>query len=136
MGASANAQAEWEAATVPHPLSHRQSYGEFVQEPFRKYGDAIAWLEWTRFCEIKKLETLKARSGAATLLVVFLKALADKHRVHLFGQPIPYAPTCSLAAVAPLSQNELYAWYSRRGFKVGKSSSGVPYLWYPDIPEE
>jgi hypothetical protein len=57
------AQAEWEAATIPYPLFHKQSYGAVVEEPFRRYGDAIAWLEWQEDCEIEKIETLKPRAG-------------------------------------------------------------------------
>ena len=129
------AKSEWEAATVPHSCPRTRCNGEIVEDPFRKYGDAVAWLEWSDVCEIKKIETLRPRSGAATALVTFLKALADKYKLRLFGQPIPYAPDCSLAADSPLSEEELFAWYSKRGFVVGRTSSGVPYLWYPDVPE-
>lgn len=131
------AHAEWEAATIPYPLLHKQSYGKIVEEPFRRYGDAIAWLEWEAHeegsvCEFKKFETLKRKTGAATSLLNFLKTLAVKHQVHIYGNPTPYPPTCPMAAESPLSEEELKTWYSKRGFLVGRSKNGVPYLWYPN----
>jgi hypothetical protein len=128
------AQAEWEAATTPYPLPHKQSYGKIIDEPFRRYGDAIAWLEWQDNCTITKIETLKPRTSAATSLLSFLKTLATKHGIHIYGSPVIYEPTCPLAAVLPLSQEELEAWYSKNGFLVGRSSNGVPYFWYPSPP--
>lgn len=132
----AAAKAEWEAATSPYPLLHRQSYGEEVEELFRRYGDAIAWLDWGDCCLISKIETLKAGTGAATALLSFLKSLADKHSFRIYGNPVVYEPTSPQAATNPLSQEALNAWYSKRGFVVGLSRQGVPYLWYPDMPAE
>jgi hypothetical protein len=131
------AQMEWEAATTPYPLQHKQSYGTVVEEPFRKYGDAIAWLDWEKHeegnvCVITKLETKKRKSGAATLLLSFLKMISAKHQFHIYGNPTIYPATCPLAAECPMSQEELDAWYSKRDFLVGKSKNGIPYLWYPD----
>lgn len=128
---------EWEAATIPYPLPHKQSYGAIVEEPFRKYKDAIAWLEWEKHdegnvCEIKKLETMKRRSGAATSLLNFLKMISANHDIYIYGNPTPYPPTCPLAAECPMSQEELNNWYVKRGFLVGISKNGVPYLWYPN----
>jgi hypothetical protein len=128
------AQMEWEAVTTPLQLPHQQSYGRIVEEPFRKYGDAIAWLDWQDNCIIMKIETLKPRTGAATSLLCFLKTLATKHGISVSGQPIVYPPTLVSAAASPLSQKELEAWYSKNGFCVGTSSNGVPYLWYPSVP--
>ena len=135
MNSLSAAQAEWEAATVRYPLPHKQSYGKIVEEPFRRCGDAIAWLDWGDCCVITKIETLKPRSGAATSLLSFLKALATKHGVRIYGNPVVYPPTSPCAAAAPLSQEELVAFYSKRGFVVGWSAQGVPYLWYPDAPK-
>lgn len=135
MSSLSAAQAEWEAATIPYPLPHKQSYGEIVEEPFRRYGGAIAWLDWDEYCIIKKIETLRPRTGATTSLLSFLKTLAAKHRVRIYGNPVVYEPTCPQAAASPLSQEELNAWYSKHGFLVGRSSEGVPYLWYPDAPK-
>ena len=127
-------RAEWEEATVHYPLPHKLSYGEVVEEPFRRYGDAIAWLDWEYYCIIKKIETMKPRSGATTALLYFLKSLAAKHGFRIYGQPVVYDPTCRVASASPLSQEELNAWYSKRGFVVGTSPNGVPWLWYPDAP--
>lgn len=134
MSSISSARAEWEAATTPYPLPHKQSYGEIVEEPFRRFGDAIAWLDWDDYCVITKIETLRPKSGATTALLSFLKSLATKHGVRLYGNPVVYEPTCPQAAASPLSQDELNAWYSKRQFIVGRSDQGVPYLWYPDEP--
>jgi hypothetical protein len=83
-------------------------------------------------CEIKKLEIMKRKSGAATSLLYFLKAISAKHSIHIYGNPTPYPPTCPLAAASPMSEEELNGWYSKRGFLIGRSKNGVPYLWYPD----
>jgi hypothetical protein len=136
MSSLSAARAEWEAATTRYPLRHKQSYGETVEEPFRRYGDAIAWLEWEDYCVISKIETLRSRSGATTALLSFVKVLATKHCFRIFGNPVVYEPTCPQAAVRPLSQEELNDWYSRQGFIVGRSERGVPYLWYPDVPQD
>jgi hypothetical protein len=128
------AQAEWEAATTPYPLPHKLSDGQLVEELFRRHGDAIAWLEWEEDCFITKLETLKPRTGATTSLLSLLKALAVKHGIRIYGNPVKYEPTCPLAAASPLSQEELNACYSKHDFLVRKSKNGVPELWYPDAP--
>jgi hypothetical protein len=130
------AQAEWEAASIPYPLPNKLSYGPVVEEPFRRYGDAIVWLEWGDDCIIKKIETLKPRTGATTSLLSFLKALAMKHGIRISGNPVIYEPTGGRAAVCPLSQEELNAWYLKRGFVVRRSKNGVTELWYPDAPPD
>jgi hypothetical protein len=135
MSALSAARSEWEASTIPYALPHKQSYGEVIEEPFRRYGDAIALLDWEDFCAISKIETLRPKSGAATRLLSFLKELATKHGIRIYGNPVVYEPTCPQAAVSPLSQGELSDWYTRNGFVVGRSSHGVPYLWFPDVPE-
>ena len=134
MSSLSAAQAEWEEATICYPLPHKQIYDEIVEEPFRRYGDAIAWLDWGNYCIISKIETLRPRSGATTSLLVFLKALATKHGIRIYGNPVVCPPTCLQAAESPLSQEELNAWYSKHGFLVGRNG-GVPYLWYPDRPK-
>src|SRR5437899_1463504 len=125
MSALSAAQSEWEAATTPYPLPHKQSYGEIVEEPFRKYGEAIAWLEWDDCCVISRIETLRPRSGATAALLSFLKKLATKHGIRIHGNPVVYEPSCPQAATSPLSQKELNAWYLKNGFVVGRSSQGV-----------
>jgi hypothetical protein len=134
MSSISAARAEWEAATIPCPLSREQSHGEIVEEPFRRYGDAIAWLDWEDYCTIVKIETLRPRSGAATSLLSFLKSVATRHGIRIYGNPVVYEPTCPQAAASPLSQKELAAWYSKRRFIVGRSEEGIPYLWFPDVP--
>jgi hypothetical protein len=134
MGSLSAARAEWEAATVPYPLPHKLSYGPVVEESFRKYGDAIALLEWTDDCTITKIETLKPRCGAAGQLLEFLKRLAVKHYIRITGNPITYPPTCPLAAQSPLSQEKLESWYRKHGFHVGWTTEGVLGLWYPEPP--
>jgi hypothetical protein len=130
------ARREWEQATTPYPLQHKQSYGEVVEEPFRRYGDAIAWLDWGHDCAISKIETLRPRSGAASELLSFLKKLATKHGVRIYGNPVVYEPTCPQARGSPLSQDELKEWYRKQGFAVGWSANGVPYAWFPDAPKD
>jgi hypothetical protein len=105
-----------------------------IEDPFRKYGSAIAWLEWQDDCHIKKLETLKPRGGGATCLLLFLKGLAVKHGIRIIGNPIVYPPTCPLAAESPLSQEGLENLYSKCGYSVGRGGDGFPYVRYPDVP--
>jgi hypothetical protein len=131
MSSLSSARAEWEAVTSPYPLLHKQSYGQIVEEPFRRYGDAIAWLNWQDDCIITKIESLKPRSGAAGSLLSFLKTLTVKHGIRVYGNPVVYEPTCQLAAASPLLQEELEAWYAKHGFLVGRSVNGVPYIRYP-----
>ena len=135
MSSLSAAIAEWEAASTPYPLPHTRSDGATVEEPFRRFGDAIAWLTWPGWCVITKIETLRPKSGAATSLLRFLKAISTKHGIRLYGNPIVYKPTCLQATAAPLSQEELNAWYAKNGFLVGRNSQGIPQLWYPDVPE-
>ncbi|NOS69737.1 MAG: hypothetical protein HOP33_07390 [Verrucomicrobia bacterium] len=126
---------EWELETSPYPLPHKLASGEVIMESFRRYRDAIALLDWENYCVIEKIETLKPRTGAATSLITFLKTLALKHRFRIFGNPIPYKPTCLLAAASPLSQTDLQSWYSKNGFLVGNGNDGGIYLWFPNKPE-
>jgi hypothetical protein len=53
MGSIAEAQAEWESATVAYPLSNRRSDGEMVIEPFRRYENAIAWWNGMGFARLR-----------------------------------------------------------------------------------
>jgi hypothetical protein len=125
------AKAEWEDLTIPYPMPNQQSYGERIEDPFRRYGDAIACLDWDDLCTIGKIETLSPRSGGATSLLLFLKSLALKHEFLLFGNPLVYQPAKIFAAGSLLSQDELETWFAKLGFIVGKSTNGVPFIWYP-----
>ena len=129
------ARTEWEAGTTSYPLPHKQSYGEIIEEPYRRYGNAIAWLEWSDHCEIRKFQTLTPKSGEATLLLTFLKALATKHGIRIFGNPVVYEPTYPLPSETLLTQEQLMSWYRKQGFVVGRTKAGTGYLWYPDVPK-
>ena len=132
------AQAEWEAATTPHPLMRPATRREPpVEEPFRKYGEAIAWITWSDNCELTKIETLRAHSGAPKALLSFLKSLARKHGIRIYGNPLVYKPTNPQAAASPLTQEQLEAWYVKQDFIVAVSIRGnFPFFWYPDVPED
>lgn len=127
------AQQAWESATEPYPLNRATRRGS-VEEPFRRFGDSIAWLEWCEWCTIKKIETLKSRTGASTRLIVFLKTIADREKIRITGNPLAYEPTSPLAKTAPIFQEQLERWYSNRGFLVQTDSYGCPHLWYPNPP--
>jgi hypothetical protein len=129
----AMAKGAWESATEPYQLSRSSRRGP-VQEPFRRYGDSIAWVDLSDWCIIKKLETLKPKSGASTQLLSFLKSIADEFGVLITGNAICYEPTCELAAKSPLSQEQLEEWYAKQGFVVRKDAQGCPHIWYPRVP--
>lgn len=58
----------------------------YFREDFRRFDNAIAWLQWNEDCiEIKKLETLLPHGGGPTRLIKFLKTLADEFLVPLWG---------------------------------------------------
>ena len=104
------------------------------EEPdsFRRYGDAIAWLEWdVHCCSIKKVETLCPGSGHAKALLTFLKSLADKHQFLITGNPTAYPPAFSDIGERRLGQNELEEWYERNGFEILRRDGGWRFLCYP-----
>jgi hypothetical protein len=125
------AKSEWENVTIPYPMPNQQSYGEIIEDPFRRYGDAVACLDWDDRCTISKIETLAPRSGGATSLLLFLKSLALKHDFLLYANPLAYQPAKSFPAGSLMSQKELERWLTRLGFIVDNSSEGVPVMWYP-----
>jgi hypothetical protein len=131
---------EWEANTTPHPKKHPLSKFRptFHTHEFRQYEQAIALLNWTEDCiEIAKLEKLPGRvRGAAIPLVKFLKSLADKYHVRIFGHVKPYTPDPPWPDDEHIpTQEELEAWYKKHGFHLCKRSKlGAVALWYPDIP--
>jgi len=127
---------EWEDKTTPQHKERIVGNKSRIQE-FRKYGEAIAWLELDgKHIVIKKIEKLSYEGrGAGTALIEFLKSLADKYQVRLFGSvaaydlepPIPNCPT--------LSQSQLEAWYQKLGFKLSRiPNSDISLIWYPDAP--
>jgi len=130
------AQGEWEATTTPHPLEvylgkkvHRQD--------FRRFGRAIAWLDWdgeNGRCDVRFMQSLESGAGHAKSLVEFLKSLAIKHSIRLFGNVhacMPHAPVSGRL----LDQKELEAWYERRGFRLHRPLE-APFveMWFPDRP--
>src|ERR1017187_8042906 len=118
------AREEWEANTAPHPKWHQVSTFRpvFHTHEFRQFGQAIAWLEWdASYAELKKLEKLPgANRGAGTLLLQFLKSLADRHQIRLSGNAIVYEPDPPIPDGPLLRQEQLESWYKNPGFQVRK----------------
>ena len=133
------AQQDWEVNTTPHPKQHFYSNGkkqEGLQE-FRKYNQAIALINWDgEYIEITKLEKLPdSDRGAAIPLVDFLKALADKYLVRISGQAKSYTPDPPWIEELPITQEQLEAWYKKRGFQLFTRGKPAPtWIWYPDVP--
>ena len=128
------AKVEWENKTIEHSKSRIRPGGDIVQDPFRKYGDAIAWLEWSNYCVIVKIETLFHGKGQATALLTFLKSLADKHQFLITGNPCCYETKVPEVDRNGLNQDQLEAWYRKNGFLIVNGESGVKTLWYPTHP--
>jgi|SRR5690606_19690399 hypothetical protein len=125
-----NGERDWNKITVD-TLRHVEKYGITFTEDFRRFGNAEAWLEWESHCTIKKLETLKPRSGAASLLLSKLKELADRHGFLIFANVSSYATGVPENL---LSQTELEEWYVRQGFDVYSGANGCVFAWYPKRP--
>ena len=134
------AQKEWEDNTTCHPKKHQISKFRLVfhTHEFRQFEQAIALLNWSGDCiEITKLEKLPGqRRGAAIPLVKFLKTLADKYNVRIFGHVKPYTPDPPWPDDEHVpTQEELEAWYKKHGFQLSaKGKLGAVALWYPDVP--
>jgi len=136
------AQHEWEANTTPYPKNHLvlpvvRNNPIVHKDNFRKYGQAIAWLEWDgKYIEMKKFEKLPcAAKGAGTPLIEFLKSLADKYHVRILGNPLRYDPDPPVPCGPLLSQAQLEGWYEKQGFRIHKiPNSDIPIMWYPDAP--
>ena len=133
------AQQEWEDNTTHHPKEHFYENGKKQgTDPFRKYGHAIAWLEWdSKSIVIKKIEKLPcAGRGAASSLINFLKSLADKYQIRIWGNPIRYDPDPPVPCGPLLTQDQLEAWYEKHGFQIRKIQNfGFPIMGYPDAPK-
>lgn len=127
------ARAEWEVNSKPSPREGRRR-NRLVIDEFRRYGEALALLEWTKVCIISKIETLRPRAGAASRLIEYLKSLADSHHISLFGNITAYVPETPHVLDGLLSQAELEAWYKKRGFFVHRGRSGIVEFWYPKAP--
>jgi hypothetical protein len=129
-----SASEEWDDATTPFPKSEWRRGKEFI-DPFRKYGNAIAWIEWNGMCTIIKIESLVQKQRAGTALLTKLKEICDKHELRMFGNATAYQPSDCRDLSAVLTQSELVGWYQRNGFVVSyQEASDVTEIWYPDIP--
>ena len=120
---------EWNEITQATPREILK-YGKITTEEFRIFGNAAAWLEWTSYCTIKKIETFKPQSGAATNLLDKLKELANKHSFSIFANIAPYKTSIATNPLDLLDQNTLENWYTNRGFKLNKYHGSV-CAWYP-----
>ena len=125
-------RAEWEASTAFCPRTWFAGKRRLlVTDNFRRYGEAIAVLEWSSYCVVSKLESLSPRGGAASRLIAYLKTLADSHRIVLFGNATAYVPETQTVLNGLLTQSELEAWYQRHGFVMHRNSLGIMEIWYP-----
>jgi hypothetical protein len=133
------AQQEWEAVTTPHPKQHFYENGkkQVGKHQFRKFGQAIALLNWCENIEMTKLEKLPSGGRGATIPIVeFLKTLADNYHIRIFGHVKPYTPDPPWSDDEYIpTQEELEAWYKKRGFHLCmRGKLGAVALWYPDVP--
>jgi hypothetical protein len=85
------AESEWNRITTSYPRKEIRRRKE-VTDPFRKYGNAMAWVEWNCVCTIVKIEALHVRTGAAQRLLANLKEICDKYGIRIFGNATPYEP--------------------------------------------
>ena len=117
---------EWLRATQPCEPPRPEE----AQLRFRRLGAARAVLEREpSLLVLCRLETDPGQRGrgAASALVSWLTGLCDRHRVTLLGQARTWGND-------GLSQEQLLAWYQRRGFEVDQSSAAQPLVWYPRRP--
>lgn len=111
------AQKEWERKTQPHPKRHPvDKAGRVHIHDFLKYGQAIAFLNFdVEYIERTKLEKLPGVGrGAAIPLVEFLKSIADKYHLDLYGHAKTYTPYPPISKGPVPSQEDLEAWYRKR----------------------
>jgi hypothetical protein len=131
------AEKEWETNTTPHPKKHRISEFrmEFLTHEFRQLGQAIALLNWAADrIEIIKFETLQPGGGSATRLIEFLKTLADKYEIPLWGHAKKYDPDPPMPKGHLLTKDELEIFYKNRGFELRRIDADTSDMWY--IPKK
>jgi hypothetical protein len=134
------ARDEWEANTTPHPKIHRiiSEYREeeFHKHEFRQFGQAIALLDWDEDrIVITKFETLQPGGSGATRLIEFLKTLADKYQIPLWGHARKYDPDPPTPKGHLLTKDELDIFYKKRGFELCPIDANTSDMWYiPKIP--
>jgi len=127
------AQQEWETNTTPHPKNHPiDKNGKIVHiHEFRQFDNAIAWLNWNGDCiEITKIETLQPNQGASTRLIHFLKVLADKYQVRLWGHARIYQPDEPVPKGSLLTKNQLENFYKKHGFQLRKIDDDTSEILY------
>jgi hypothetical protein len=125
------AQQEWEAKTKPHTKSHPLGRNVVHEHEFRQFGQAIAWLKWDGGrIEIAKFESLQPKQGAGSLLIEFLKTLADKYQIQLWGHSRPYSPDPPVPNGQFLSKEKLENFYMKRGFQLRKIDAETSEICY------
>jgi hypothetical protein len=133
------ARKEWEDNTESAPKTvTRGKYKKRTDvHPFRRFGEALAWLDWNDdIIEIKKLETLNPENGGPTKLLKFLQSIADKHGLQIFAGINAYLPDRPAPEGKLPTQKELEKWYGRRGFQIKPNRCGGALGWYPRAPKE
>jgi uncharacterized protein YggL (DUF469 family) len=136
--ASEQVQKEWEGSTVPATKTvERRQYKKWTEtHEFRRFGEALAWLFWNPdFIAIRKLQTLNCGNGGPARLLKYLQTIADKHGLRIFARISAYLPDQPAPKCKFLNQQELEAWYARRGFKIVPTKCGTDG-WYPTTPKE
>jgi len=126
------ARREWEARTSRH-TKFRPIGGDNTREhPFRRFGQAIAWLKWDAAdrIEIAKFETLQPNQGAAGRLIEFLKSLADKYQLRLWGQARIYLPDPPVPQGRLLNREELENFYRKHGFQLRQIDADTSEMCY------
>jgi hypothetical protein len=127
------AQQEWETNTTPCPKNHPVGKKNHIHE-FRQFDKAIAWLNWTGDCiEIVKFETLQPGQGGPTHLINFLKSLADKYQVRLWGHARIYKPDEPVPMGHLLTKEQLEEFYKKRGFLLRKIDADTSEMFYIPI---
>lgn len=117
------AKRDWESATRPATRHIRRSKRREVDEPFRGFEEAEAWVEWSNNCELKKIESHSPGTGAGTNLLRLLQEICFRHGVQILANALAYEPDINVQATG-LPQEELVEWYIRHGF-VAKIIVGV-----------
>lgn len=131
------AQQEWEANTTPYPKIHHvrpivRNNPITFPESFQQFDKAIALLNWDSDCiELVKLETLQPRQGGSSRLVCFLKRLADKYQLTIWGHARPYKPDPPFPAGGIITKDQLDNFYRKHGFvlrEIDAETSDIKYL--------
>jgi hypothetical protein len=127
------AQQEWEAHTTPRPKNH--TYGkrnpEIIVHEFRQFDKAIALMNWDgNRIEITKLETLQPGQGGATRLIFYLKALAHKYHVPLWGHARVYEPDPPIPVGPLLDYEKLIKFYLKHGFQLREIDANTSEFSY------